>query len=53
VLIIPVGGTYTQAPHEAAATVKLLSPKLVIPVHSFEIDGNVCVSFSPYLYNPK
>lgn len=33
VLLIPVGGHYTIGPKEAAEVVKLLEPKLVIPMH--------------------
>ena len=33
VLLIPVGGTYTLTGEEAAAAVKALQPKLVVPMH--------------------
>jgi len=39
VLLIPVGGTYTQGPREAANTAKLLRPKLAIPIHWGSIVG--------------
>ena len=45
VLLIPVGGTYTVNAAEAYKTVKLLEPKVAIPMHfktpvlSFPIDG--------------
>lgn len=40
VLLIPVGGTYTQGPQEAAATAKLLNPKLAIPIHWGSVVGS-------------
>ncbi|MDR3561642.1 MAG: MBL fold metallo-hydrolase [Negativicutes bacterium] len=33
VLLVPVGGFYTIGPDEAAAVVKLLKPKVIIPMH--------------------
>ncbi len=39
VLLIPVGGTYTQGPREAAKTASLLNPKLAIPIHWGSVVG--------------
>jgi L-ascorbate metabolism protein UlaG (beta-lactamase superfamily) len=33
VAMLPIGGHYTMGPREAALAVKLLSPKMVLPIH--------------------
>lgn len=33
VAFVPIGGTYTMDPHEAAGFVKALGPKLAVPMH--------------------
>ena len=39
VALLPVGGTYTMTPEEAAEAVKKLSPKKAIPMHWGDIIG--------------
>jgi len=33
IAMLPIGGHYTMGPHEAALAVKLLEPKVVLPLH--------------------
>lgn len=40
ILMVPVGGTYTIGPDQAAEVVRQLSPTLVIPMHYLQIDMN-------------
>lgn len=39
VALVPIGGTYTCDPHQAAAFVNTLSPKAVVPIHYGSIVG--------------
>ena len=38
VACVPVGGTYTMDFEEATESVKLLQPKIVVPMHNWEKD---------------
>ncbi len=40
VALLPVGGTYTMTPEEAAEAVKIIKPKKVIPMHWGDIVGS-------------
>lgn len=40
VAILPVGGTYTMSPEEAAAAVNHLKPRLAIPIHYGSVVGS-------------
>lgn len=40
ILMVPVGGTYTIGPAEAAQTVRDIEPKIILPMH-FKMDGVV------------
>ena len=39
VALVPIGGTYTCDPHQAAAFVNALHPKVVVPIHYGSIVG--------------
>ncbi len=39
VLLAPVSGTYVMTPEEAAEAVKVINPKIVVPIHWGEIVG--------------
>ena len=39
VALVPIGGTYTCDPHQAAALVNALRPKVVVPIHYGSIVG--------------
>lgn len=39
VALVPIGGTYTCDPHQAAAFVNALRPKVVVPIHYGSIVG--------------
>jgi L-ascorbate metabolism protein UlaG (beta-lactamase superfamily) len=39
IVILPVGGTYTMDINEAAKAVKLIKPKIAIPIHYGDIVG--------------
>lgn len=39
VALVPIGGTYTCGPHQAAAFVNALCPKTVVPIHYGSIVG--------------
>ena len=39
VALVPIGGTYTCDPHQAAAFVNALHPKTVVPIHYGSIVG--------------
>ena len=41
VAFIPIGGTYTMSVSEAAELVKIINPKIVIPIHYGSIVGNI------------
>jgi len=41
VAILPVGGTYTMDAKQAAEAVKMIKPKVAIPIHFGDIVGNV------------
>ena len=40
VALLPVGGTYTMTPEEAAEAVSMIKPKKVIPMHWGDIVGS-------------
>ena len=40
-VLIPVGGTYTMDSHEAIKAIKIISPKLAIPMHWGNIVGHI------------
>jgi L-ascorbate metabolism protein UlaG (beta-lactamase superfamily) len=41
VVILPVGGTYTMTPDEAAEAVNRIQPKQAIPIHYGDIVGSI------------
>lgn len=51
ILFVPIGGTYTMNPKEAAELTNIIKPKLVVPVHYGEIVGDITLKdlFIKYL----
>lgn len=41
VALVPIGGTYTMNPKEAAELINIIKPKIVIPTHYGEIVGDI------------
>jgi len=41
VAFLPVGGTYTMTPEEAATAVRLIKPKIAVPIHYNSIVGSI------------
>ncbi len=41
IVVLPVGGTYTMGPRDAAKVVEIIQPKLAIPCHYGSIVGSV------------
>ncbi|MBU0712059.1 MBL fold metallo-hydrolase [bacterium] len=41
VAFLPIGGTYTMTPEEAAEAVRLIKPKIAVPIHYNSIVGSI------------
>jgi L-ascorbate metabolism protein UlaG (beta-lactamase superfamily) len=41
VAFLPVGGTYTMTPEEAAAAARIIGPKIAVPIHYDSIVGSM------------